>query len=243
MQPTEFLTNVINPIECVKEAWELIKPNYWLLFAIFLVGALIGAFSLYILIGAMVCGIIYCYLRQIDGHTVAFDDLWKGFGFFWPSLPVTLLIVIPTAIWFVVLFSTMYLPIIFATVMGDRLNGNEMMSFLGGALLVDSIVAIVMICIHTLLTFSFPLVVDRGLKGFQPAIVSAKAVWANLKGICGLVAVNFVLALAGELACGIGLYLVIPIVMATSMVAYRKIFPAASVSNLNPPPPNAYSGL
>jgi hypothetical protein len=243
MQPTEFRTDVIKPIECAKEAWELIKPNYWLLFAIFLVGALIGAFTAYILIGAMVCGIIYCYLRQIDGYSVTFEDLWKGFGFFWPSLPVTILIVVPTVIWIAVLFTTIYLPIIMAAVMGDRLSGDEMISFLGGAFLVDSIVAIFMICIHTLLTFSFPLVVDRGLTGISPALISAKAVWGNLKGICGLVGVNFVLVLAGELACGIGLYLVIPIVMATSMVAYRKIFPAMSVPNLNPPPPNAYSGL
>ena len=242
MQLTEFRTNVIQPIECVKEAWALIKPNYWLLFVIFLVGALIGAFTLYVLIGAMVCGIIYCYLRQIDGYSVAFEDLWKGLGFFWPSLPVTLLIVIPTVIWIVILFTTMYLPIIFGAVMGDRLSGDEMMTFFGGALLVDIIVAVVMVIVHTLLTFCFPLVVDRGLTGFRPAIVSAKAVWGNLKGICGLVGVNFVLALAGELACGVGLYLVIPVIMAASMVAYRKIFPATSVPNLNPPPPNAYSG-
>jgi hypothetical protein len=243
MEPTEFRTNVIHPIECVKEAWSLIKPNYWLLFAIFLVGALIGAFTAYVLIGAMICGIMYCYLRQIDGYEIAFEDLWKGFGFFWPSLPVTLLIVIPMVIWFVVLFTTIYLPIIMAAVMGDRLSGDEMMGFAGGAFLVDCIVAIVMICIHTLLTFSFPLVVDRGLTGLRPAVLSARAVWGNLKGICGLVGVNFLLALAGELACGIGLYLVIPIIMATSMVAYRKIFPALSVPHLNPPPPNAYSGL
>lgn len=243
MQPTEFRTNVIKPIECAKEAWELIKPNYWLLFAIFLVGALIGAFTAYVLIGAMVCGIMYCYLRQIDGYPVSFEDLWNGFRFFWPSLPVTLLVVIPTVIWIVVLFTTIYLPIIMAAVMGDRLSGDEMMSFLGGAFLVDIVVAIGMICVHTLLTFSFPLVVDRGLTGFQPAIVSAKAVWGNLKGICGLVGVNFVLAIVGEMACGIGLYLVIPIVMATSMVAYRKVFPAMTAPRLNPPPPNAYSGL
>jgi hypothetical protein len=184
-----------------------------------------------------------CYLRQIDGYPVQFEDLWKGIKFFWPSLPVALLIFIPTVVWIVVLFTTMYLPIIMSAAMGDRLSGDEMMSFLGGAFLVDSVVAIAMVCIHTLLTFSFPLVVDRGLRGFSPAIVSAKAVWGNLKGLCGLIGVNFVLVLAGELACFVGLYLVMPLIMATTLVAYRKIFPAMTLPNLNPPPPNAYSGL
>lgn len=243
MQPTEFRTNVIHPIECAKEAWQLIKPDYWLMFAILLVGALIGAFSAYILIGAMVCGIMYCYLRQIDGYPVNFEDLWKGFGFFLPSLPVTLLVFVPTIAWMAVLFTTMYLPLIMSAIMGDRLSGDEMMTYLGGVFLVDIVVAFFMICIHTLLTFSFPLVVDRRLTGVTPAIISAKAVLKNLKGICGLIGVNFVLVLAGELACGIGLYLVMPLIMATNLVAYRKIFPAPFVPNLNPPPPNAYSGL
>jgi len=44
----EFRTGVIKPIECVKEGWELIKSDYWLLFAVTLVGVLIGAMTLYI---------------------------------------------------------------------------------------------------------------------------------------------------------------------------------------------------
>jgi len=243
MEPIEFRTGVIRPIECVKEAWAIIKPDYWLLFAIFIVGAIIGGITLYVLIGAMVCGIMYCYLRRIDGYPVQFEDLWKGMSFFWPSLPVTILIVIPIVVWMVILFSTIYLPIIMAAVMGERLNGDDLMGIAGGAFAVDLVVALVMICFHTLLTFSFPLVIDRGLTGFKPALVSAKAVLKNIKGITGLIGVNFVLAMLGWLACGIGIYLVIPLVMATSLVAYRKVFPAMTAPRLNPPPPNAYSEL
>ena len=243
MQPTEFCTNVVRPIECAKEAWQLIKPNYWLLFAVLLIGALIGAFSAYILIGAMVCGIMYCYLRQIDGYPVNFEDLWKGFSFFLPSLPVALMIFVPTVLWLTILFTTMYLPIVMSVIADERPDPDRMLSIMLTALLIDSAVAIFMVCLHTLLTFSFPLVVDRRLTGLTPALVSARAVLKNLKGICGLIGVNFVLVLAGELACGIGLYLVLPLLVATNLVAYRKIFPALYSPNLNPPPPNAYSGL
>jgi hypothetical protein len=243
MQPTEFRPRAIRPIECLKEAWELIKPDYWLLFAILLVGALIGAFSLYVLIGAMICGIMYCYLRRIDGYPVRFEDLWKGFSFFWPSLPSAILIVGPIVVWIVVLTMTLYIPIIMAAAMGDRLSGDELMAAIGGVLVVDVVIAAFMIVLHTLLMFCFPLIVDRGLSGFSPILVSAKAVLKNLGGVGGLIGVNFLLVLAGELACGIGLYLVMPIIMATNLVAYRKVFPALRPPNLNPPPPNAYSGL
>ena len=232
MGPIEFRTGAIKPIECVKEAWELIKPNYWILFAILLVGALIGAFSLYVLIGAMICGIMYCFLRQIDGHSVQFEDLWKGFSFFWPSLPSALLIVVPMVAWIFILVFTIYLPIVMAAVMGDRLSGEELAATFGGVFIVDMIVAIAMVCFHTLLMFAFPLVVDRGLRGFEPITVSARAVLKNLGGVGGILVSNFVLVLCGELACGIGLYLVMPLIMATNLVAYRKVFPAMSATDL-----------
>ena len=243
MQPTEFRTGVIKPIECVKEAWELIKPNYWLLFAIFVVGALIGAFTAYVLIGAMICGIMYCFLRQIDGYDVKFEDLWKGMVFFWPSLPVTILFVVPIVTWIIVLFVTIYLPIIMAATLGERLSSDELLGVLGGAFAVDLVVALVMISLHTMLTFSFPLIVDRRLTGFTPIAVSARAVLTNLGGIGGLIVVNFGIMLAGELACGVGIYLAAPLVMATSLVAYRKVFPRIGGPKLEPPPPTAYSGL
>ena len=53
MTNTEFKTGVINPVECVKEGFERIKNDYWLLFAILLVGGLIGGATMYVLAGAM----------------------------------------------------------------------------------------------------------------------------------------------------------------------------------------------
>ncbi len=67
---TQFRTGVISPVECFKEGWALIKDQYWLLFAITLLGFLIGGATMYILMGAMLCGIYYCFLQKIDGKNV-----------------------------------------------------------------------------------------------------------------------------------------------------------------------------
>src|SRR6187402_3797542 len=95
MIKAEFTVGQIRPIECVKEAFALIKNEYWVLLAVSLVGGMIAAISMYILIGAMVCGIFTCYLRKIDGGSVKFDDLFTGFKYFWSSLLVTVLVVVP----------------------------------------------------------------------------------------------------------------------------------------------------
>lgn len=239
MNNTEFRTGVIKPVECVREGWELIKKDYWILFAVALVGGIIGGFSLYILLGAMVCGIFYCYLQSVDGKTVSFDDLWKGFSYFVPGLVVTLFIVVPM----IFVYAIIYVPFIMAMVMGSNLSESEMMTLLFGAMAVDLVVIVLMVCFHTLLMFSFPLIVDRNLSGFQAMKTSARAVWKNMGGVIGLILVNFVLVFLGYLALCVGVYFVIPVMIAGNVVAYRKVFPAPGERNFNPPSPQFYQGI
>ncbi|MEP6850232.1 MAG: hypothetical protein ABI999_15340 [Acidobacteriota bacterium] len=222
MQNLEFRTGVIKPIECVKEAWERIKPDFWILFAVFLVGAILGAISFYVVMGAMICGINYVFLKQIDGKTIAFDDLWKGMPFLWPGLVITLFIVVPM----VVVYGIIYVPVLAATLMGERMSQNELLSVLGGAFAVDLVLIAVMVCFHTLLMFSFPLLVDKNLGAIKAMTTSARAVWKNMGGVVGLIFLNMGIALLGGLAFCIGIYLAIPVIFATNIVAYRKVFPA-----------------
>jgi len=221
MQQPQYRTGVIKPVECVKEGFELIKSDYWLLFAIWLVGGLIGGISFFIVAGAMTCGTFYCYLRKIDGNPVKFDDLWKGMQWFLPGLVVMIFIVAPM----IVLYAGLYVPLVLAAVMGTKLSQDEMMGMLVGAFIVDFILLIGMVCLHTLLIFSFPLIVDRNLGAVKAITTSARAVFANMGGVVGLIAVNFVLVLGGYLALCIGIYFVIPVLIAGNVVAYRKVFP------------------
>ena len=122
MQQPQYRTGVIKPVECVKEGFELIKSDYWLLFAIWLVGGLIGGISFFIVAGAMTCGTFYCYLRKIDGNPVKFDDLWKGMQWFLPGLVVMIFIVAPM----IVLYAGLYVPLVLAAVMGTKLSQDEM---------------------------------------------------------------------------------------------------------------------
>jgi hypothetical protein len=237
MTNTEFRTGVISPVECIKEGFERIKKDYWLLFAILLVGALIGGFTMYILGGAMFCGIFYAYIKAIDGKPVTFDDLWKGMNYFGPGLVVVLFMVVPAFAYYIFAYITFV-----AAVFGGAQAGE---AGLVGALVVvgiiDLVVLIAMVCFHTLLTFALPLIVDRNLGAIDAIKLSARAVWANMGGVIGLILVNMGLMLLGYIALCVGIYFVIPIMIAGNVVAYRRVFPSLEVrSNLNPPPPDAY---
>jgi len=235
----EFKTGVIRPVECFKEGWELIKDQYWLLFAITLVGALIGGFSMYILLGAMICGIYFCYLQKIDGKTISFDGLWFGFQKFLPSFVLMLFIMVPLIVVYVII----YVPVLMAAAMGSRLSSDELMQIFVAAIVVDTILIVLMTCVHTLLLFSFPLIIDRNLAAWQAIVLSAKAVWRNLGGIVGMLGVAIVVSIPLTiLTCGIGAYFMMPIMFAGYAVAYRKVFPATDNQGFNPPPPSAFQG-
>ena len=220
-----FNAGSIRPIECVREAWTIIKNDYWMLFAISIVGGMIAGVTFYVLLGAMVCGIMTVYLKKIDGGEVKFDDLWIGMKYLAPSIPITLLFVIPIVVYIVAIFFTLYSPLIALAVMGENVEPSVLLGTLAVALVVDVVIAIVMTSLHSLIIFAFPLMIDRGLNAIDAIKLSARAALKNAGGIGGLIVVQFGLIILGELMLCIGIYLMIPILTATSMVAYRKVFP------------------
>jgi hypothetical protein len=220
-----FKSGAIKPVECVREAWELIRSDYWLLFGISLVGGLIAGATLYVLLGAMICGIFGCYLKKIDGGQAKFEDLWAGMKYLVPSIPIVLLFVIPLVIYVIVMFVTMYSPLIAAVIMGEDGDPAVILGTFAVALVIDLFVAVMMTIIHSFIIFAFPLMVDRGLGGIDSIKLSARAVTKNMGGIGGLIVVNFGLVFIGMLMFCIGVYFMIPILTATNLVAYRKVFP------------------
>ena len=156
---------------------------------------------------------------------------------------MTIAIVVPIVVFALIMFMTIYLPIIAAAIMGNKANESAILGTFLFGLAIDIVVAIVMICIHSLLIFCFPLIVDRGLSSWDSMKLSARAVMKNIGGIGGMIMVNMGLALLGELAFCVGLYLMIPIITAANIVAYRKVFPAANPRSFAPPPPNLYKGI
>ncbi len=128
--------------------------------------------------------------------------------------------------------------------MGSKLSSDELMTIFIGAAAVEFVLLFVMVCFHTLLIFSFPLIIDRKASAIESIKLSARAVWKNLGGVAGLIGLSFILMMIpGIVTCGIGMYFVMPIIFAGFMVAYRKVFPSLGNQFHNqPPPPNAFRG-
>jgi hypothetical protein len=226
MMNTEFKVGVIEPVQCMKEGWELIKNDYWLFFGIVFVGMIIGALiPLGIGIGAMFCGIYYVLLNKMDGKPVEFGDLFKGFNYFGQGLIAMLIVVIPAVI-LSIFMSLSVFGVFFASMDKNGVPSDTTFFALWGAVLVESVVAAIFFsCLHALIMFSFPLIVDKNLSGWEAFKLSARAVRQNLSGVVGIILVETGLGFVSYLACGIGLYFTLPIMYAGVLVAYRRVFP------------------
>lgn len=221
MDRTDFRTDAIRPLECYKEGWAAIRDQYWILFAITIVGMVLGGLTLYILLGAFVCGIFKCFFNVYDGEKAELETVFKSLRYFKPSLPVVILFVGPVLL----VVGLIYAPLLYATYMGVRMTEQELYNLLTGTLIIEFVVATVMVCLHTLLMFAFPLIVDRDMRGWQAIRTSARAVWHNLNGVAGLWAIGFALSLLGLFVFCFGTYLTIPVIVAANVAAFRKVFP------------------
>ena len=239
MPTPEFRTGVIRPVEVYKEAWAIMKDQFWLIFAITLVGMLIGSFVPVVLVGPMMCGIYMCLLDKIDGRPLIFDRLLKGFDHFLPGLIVALVIMVPMVVFIVAI----YIPMIAMAFAGNAVSEDMLLPVIIGIIIMELVVGILMMILHSLIVFSFPLIVDRGLNGFEAVKLSARAVWANRGGVAGLFGVGILVAMVGYLALCVGVYLALPVLLMAMAVAYRKVFPATEPLRFDPPPPDAYHGL
>lgn len=235
----EFRTGVIRPVECFKEAWEMIRDQYWMVFAVVIVGMLVASLVPLLLLGPMMCGIYLCLFEKFEGRPMSFDKLFKGFDLFLPSLLLALIIVVPVLL----MIFLIYVPMVAMALSGAQMSESELLYFVGGALAVELVFAVIMVCLHTLLLFSFPLLVDKRISAWRSVTLSARAVWANMSGVAGLFAVGFAVAIVGYLMLCIGVYLVIPLIIAANVVAYRKIFPSEPRPFSSPPTPDLYPGL
>ena len=240
-----FKRHAVQPVECLRRGWDLIKDQYWLFVGMTLVGLLIGnAVPMGILMGPMMCGLYLALLKRQRGELVEFGTLFKGFDFFVDGMIAGLLHAIPV----VIIIAPFYI-FMFAAQIAMALssqNGEAQPAAAFGLLAVIGIglpiMLILLIILSVVFVFAYPLVADRRLSGLNAVKVSVKAGLANFWSLFGLLLLNGLLSLAGAMVCGIGIYFVMPVTFAALAVAYLQVFGMASQqSPYSPPPPPSFN--
>lgn len=253
MTNIQYYSGAIDASGCIGNGWELIKKNYWMYFGIAFVAYLmmgcVPIVSLF-LVGPTMVGIFYTLLREMRGEPVDFGMMFKGFEKFVPAMVVGLIESIPAFIFTVIQWS-MDLGRMF--LLDDRFGGpgrrgepdlgplavftGVYFAILFGYLAVQFVWSI-------LFHFALPLISEHQIGPVEAIKVSFSAAWGNIGGLILLMILEALILIAGAIACGVGIFFVLPIVYAANAVAYRQVFPDMSptVYRNVPPSPDVYGG-
>lgn len=239
-----FRRNVVDPIQCIKGAWNLVKEQYWLFVGMCAVGLLIGAAVPFgILAGPMMCGLYLAFFKLRRRQPIEFGTLFKGFDYFGASVVATLLHMIPILAIVVPAYIVFYIGILMTTFasQGDEPNPGAIIGFFAMFALFWIAMILIIIFISIGFTFTYPLIVDRNLQGMDAIKWSFKAAMSNFWRLLGMTLLTSLLALGGLALCYVGMFLVFPISYGAIAVAYEQVFglsdSASAASNLPPPPP------
>lgn len=239
----EFRRGVIQPVECIKEGYELVKDQYWLFVGMAAIGVLIGnAVPFGILMGPMMVGLYMVLFRKRRGELVEFGNLFKGFDSFGDSVVATLLHVIPIAVILVPAYIIFYVGFILVIQSGGgEPDPSAMMGMFAFFAVFWLIAILIIMVISVLFTFAYPLIADRKLAGIEAVKLSIRAALANFWRLLGLNLLNGLLIIGGMLLCYVGIFLVLPITFAALAIAYERVFGLGQFQpNLPPPPPTFY---
>ena len=226
-----FNRGAIRPMDCLREGWQLIKDEYWFFLGITFVGVMVAQLAPFgVLMGPAMCGIHICLLRKANGQLVKFEMLFQGFNYFGQSFLATIVMMAPILVCVLIYYILAFGGMIGVAVMVEQKGGRPPdqsvgLLLLGWVLVVTLVFIAVMLLLQGLFLFVFPLIVDRELSGWEAVTTSFRAAFANLGGVLAIIFLEFLLGLAGVLACYVGVIFVLPISYAMTAVAYRQVFP------------------
>jgi len=239
-----YKRKAVDPVECIKAGWEMIKPYYWLFVGMAFIAYVIGQAVPVILMGPMLCGFYLSLFMVRRREPIEFGTLFKGFDFFGPSVVATLLHALPVVVIVIpayLLFYASFVVAIMAQSQSSEPNPIGMLGVFFTFSLVMIVVSVLILIISVGFAFTYPLIVDRRLSGLDAVKLSFKAGMANFWRLLAMMLLTGIIVTMGVACCIVGMYLVLPISYGAIAAAYEQVFglkdPREFASDLPPPPP------
>ncbi len=169
--------------------------------------------------GPMMCGLYLAIFQKHRGQRVEFGTLFKGFDYLGESIIATLIHVIPVVVIIVPFYIAFYGVLFFILPRSGEPDPQALIAFFAIFVVFLIIVMVLVMVISVLFTFTYPLLVDRHMKGIEAVRLSAKAALANFWPHLGLLLLTGLLGFCGVLLCYLGMFLVFPVTYAAMSMA------------------------
>jgi hypothetical protein len=191
------------------------------------------------------CGIYIALSRKASGGAADFGDLFAGFRYFLPCLLIAL---IYTVIQFFMGITTILIAFAFGITAfgpeilmpGGRIDPQIFKTLIPAFLVIGFFYLIFLLIFAVLTGFVYQLIAVRNFSAMEAIMQSVRAGLKNFFGLVGLFIIQFFIALAGALLCGVGILFVLPILVAANFAAYLRVFgreDGFGAQHSPPPPP------
>jgi|GEM_PF-252103 len=191
------------------------------------------------------CGIYIALSRKASGGAADFGDLFAGFRYFLPCLLIAL---IYTVIQFFMGITTILIAFAFGITAfgpeilmpGGRIDPQIFQRLIPAFLVIGFFYLIFLLIFAVLTGFVYQLIAVRNFSAMEAIMQSVRAGLKNFFGLVGLFIIQFFIALAGALLCGVGILFVLPILVAANFAAYLRVFgreDGFGAQHSPPPPP------
>ena len=254
MTDPQYIKGGIDATGCISNAWEMIKPNYWLFFGISLLTyvliACIPCLNV-ILMGPVMGGVYYTAFRAMRGEPIEFGMMFKGFERFLPLMVVGIVQSVPSIIYQMFDISIRISNASLGSILQGRSSGDGDLAIAGGYLAVIVIVSLLLMIFAIVwgisFAFAIPIIVENeNMSPIDALKLSARAAWSNVGGIVVLAILSFLVAFVGVLALCIGVFFVLPVIWVAWAFAYRQVFPdigPGPAYRYEPPSPQSYGNF
>lgn len=190
------------------------------------------------------CGIYVALSRRASGGAPEFGDLFAGFKFFLPCLIVALFLtlfqfilgVTMVLVGFVLGISGLGAQILAP---GGRFDPSVFRALIPAFLVIGLLYIILTFVFGVLVFFVYQLIAVRNASAIEALTQSVRAGLRNFFPLIALFIIEGLIAFAGALLCIVGIFFVIPILMAANFAAYLRVFGRSNnfEQHLPPPPP------
>lgn len=246
-EPYEPPSGELQVMDAVRMGWALLRGDFWPVWVLGLVVLAInvgcgilgvipyigGCFSLAEAIfiqPPLTAGLVYAVRRRIDGAPAQVNDVFEGFRQrYWQSVVTILPPIIVSVVW-VIITAGIVLAIVAGLGIFNHPSDNEILVAVLAAVAVGLPLLIALGLVLLLFYFSLLAVWDHPESGWNAVKDSVRVVKEHFLSTLGLSllfsVISFAVAVAGLIACCVGLFVTIPAVMvwssATMIYLYRS---------------------
>ncbi|MCP4669102.1 MAG: hypothetical protein GY849_22425 [Deltaproteobacteria bacterium] len=186
--------------EWIEKGFNLYKENFGILVPATLIAVILSAVTFFVLAGPMMAGVLVITLALLDKKEPKpqVGDLFKGFDYFLNSL-------------------------LFVIVWGVGLGVIGLILFFTPCVGVLATIAL-FLAAQAFLMFGPFLIVDKQMDFWPASVESFDKVKTNFWPFLALAVVAGIIGGIGEIACGIGIVLTLPIQACILAVAFREVY-------------------